>query len=95
MDMSLGAFQFLFSVTRFGEISPIRRDFRSLWQTFECLICVWQNFEPTLALKKFLWDIFHCRKIAKFRAPGHTVSVFQKMDLSLYSSLQTKDLDKF
>ena len=66
MDMSLGAFQFLFSVTRFGEISPIRRDFRSLWQTFECLICVWHNFEPTLALKICYWDIFHFRKIAKF-----------------------------
>ena len=37
------------SVTRFGNISPIQQDFKSLWENFKRLICIWQNYEPTLA----------------------------------------------
>ena len=37
-------------VTRFGQISPLRKTFKNLRQTFEVLFCVWQNFKPTLAI---------------------------------------------
>ena len=55
-------------MTRFVEISPIGQDFISPWQNFKCLICIWQNFEPTLALKICYWAIFLWCKLAKFRA---------------------------
>ena len=50
------------SVTRFGENSSIGQDLRSLWQHFKCLICIWQNFEPILALNIGYWNIFRCCK---------------------------------
>ena len=37
------------SVTRFGEILPIWQDIKSLWKNFKHLICMWENYEPTLA----------------------------------------------
>ena len=37
------------SVTRFGEISPLRQHFINLCHLFEDLIGVWQIFKPTLA----------------------------------------------
>ena len=40
------------SVTRFGEISPLWQNFKSLWLLFEGLICIGQNFEPN-------WANFH------------------------------------
>ena len=35
-----------FSVTRFGEMSPLWQYFKSLGQVFKSLFSVWQNFEP-------------------------------------------------
>ena len=70
--LSSFAFTF-FSVTRFCGISPIRQDFRSFWQIFKCLICIRQNFEPTLALKICYWAIFLCCKLAKFRASDFAI----------------------
>ena len=37
------------SVTRFGEILPLGQTIKILWQIFEGLFSVGQNFEPTLA----------------------------------------------
>ena len=37
------------SVTRFDEISPLWQHWKNLWQCFEGLLSIWQNFEPTLA----------------------------------------------
>ena len=44
------------SVTRFGEISLIRQNYKSLWQFFEMGLSIWQNCEPTIANLA----IFHC-----------------------------------
>ena len=38
-----------YSVSRFGEISPLWRNFLSLWQFFEGLFYIQQNCKPTLA----------------------------------------------
>ena len=37
----------LTSETRFDEILPKLKNFKSLWQTFEGLFLIWQNVEPT------------------------------------------------
>ena len=39
----------MLSVTRLGKILPLGQTFKNLWQTFEGLYSVWQNFEPTFA----------------------------------------------
>ena len=36
------------SVTRFGEISPLRQKLTSLWQFFDILFLIWQNAGPSL-----------------------------------------------
>ena len=56
----------LISVTRFGEISPIGQDFKSLWQNFKCLICIWQNYEPNLAQNIAIWPFFYVVKEPNF-----------------------------
>ena len=47
----------LTSVTRFGIIlslwqsfKNLSQTFKKLWQPFEGLFCVWQNFKPTFAI---------------------------------------------
>ena len=47
------------NVTRFGEISPLWQNLQSLWQFFEALFTIWQNFEPTLAYFVYFWSNFH------------------------------------
>ena len=37
------------SVTRFGKISPLRQNFKQLWQILKGALSIWQNFEHTLA----------------------------------------------
>ena len=37
------------SVTRFGEISPLRLEFTSLGQIFDSLFLIWQNAKAILA----------------------------------------------
>ena len=43
------------SVTRFGEISPLRQNYKRLWQMFKCPLSIWQNFEQTLANSFYYW----------------------------------------
>ena len=38
-----------FSVTRFGEISPLWQNFTSLREILDGLFLIWQNVEPSLA----------------------------------------------
>ena len=45
------------SVTRFGKISPLWRNFWSLLQFFEGLFRIWHNFE------EMLWSFLYCRAI--------------------------------
>ena len=47
------------SVTRFGEISPLWQNLKSLWQFFGGLYCIGRNVEPNWA-KKLFWTNFHC-----------------------------------
>ena len=54
--------------TKFGEFSQIGQGSRNLGKNVKCLIWIWQNFEPTLALRICQWAIFLCCKMAKFRA---------------------------
>ena len=54
--------------TIFGEFSQIGQGSRNLGKNVKCLIWIWQNFEPTLALRICQWAIFLCCKMAKFRA---------------------------
>ena len=37
------------SVYRFGEISPLRQKFKTIWQYLEGLFGIWHNFVSTLA----------------------------------------------
>ena len=64
------------SVTRFGEILPIKQKFRNLWQHFKGLFDIWQSCEPTLGLFVCFWAKFHhCKwpNIEKTIWPsGHT-----------------------
>ena len=45
-------------MTRFGEISPLWLNFKSLGQIFWGLISNWQNFDPTVAKMFFIWHVF-------------------------------------
>ena len=47
-------------VTRFGEISPLWHNFKSLRQIFESLFIIWQNVYFTLAKMLCYWASFHC-----------------------------------
>ena len=63
-------------MTRFGENSPRWQKFASLWQFFECVFGIWQNFESLLKFVMLL-GYFHRSKrpnIVKAMKPsGHTV----------------------
>ena len=50
------------SVTRFGEISPLWRQFTSLWQIVDGLFLILQNVNPILANLLHNWANFHCCK---------------------------------
>ena len=50
-SMKHGRLTMTYSVTRFGEISPLCQKFKSRWQFFYSLFLIWQNM-PTLA---YLW----------------------------------------
>ena len=43
------------SVTRFGEISQLWHNFKSLGQMFEGLFSTGQNFDPTVAKMFYYW----------------------------------------
>ena len=45
------------SVTRFGEMTPLWQIFKALWQNFDGLVSVEQNFEPHLANLFTMWQI--------------------------------------
>ena len=45
-----------YPLTRFGEISPLRQKFASLWQIFGSLFLIWQNH--TLAIFLYYWANF-------------------------------------
>ena len=66
-----------YSVTRFGENSPLWQHFTNLWQLFEGLIRMWQTFEPTLENSVCFWANLLCWKWPNidqtFSASGHTV----------------------
>ena len=48
------------SVIRFVEISPLGQTFKNIWQIFQGLVSVWQNFEPTNY--KFWANLMHRKK---------------------------------
>ena len=56
--MKTSKVRFLPSVTIFGEISPLRHNFKNLGHIFEGLFSVWQNFDPILAKKFTLGQVF-------------------------------------
>ena len=45
-------------MTRLGKISPLRHNFKNLGHIFEGLFSVWQNFDPILAKKFTLGQVF-------------------------------------
>ena len=47
-----------YSVTSFGEISPLWQHFKSLGQNSESLFRIWQSFEPTLSKMLNYWANF-------------------------------------
>ena len=49
-----------FSVTRFGKISPLWHNFKSLGQFFEGLISIWKKFNLTLAKMLSYRASLHC-----------------------------------
>ena len=55
-------FCFRISVTRFGEISPLRRNIKQLWQILKAPLSIWKNFEHTLANFLCNWANFQCCK---------------------------------
>ena len=62
------------SVTRFGEISPLKQKFRTLWQYFKGLFGIGQSCEPTVGQFVFFWANFHCCKRPNLeKQSGHTV----------------------
>ena len=48
------------NVTRFGEISPLWLNFKSLGQIFLGLFSIWQNFDHTVAKMFYYLACFHC-----------------------------------
>ena len=56
--------------------------FKSIWQMFECLFSIWQNFGPTLVNVLFCWANFHCCKQPKLNKPSrHLVTLFSYLSL--------------
>ena len=58
------------SVTRFGEISPLLNNFKTLGQIFEDLFSIWQHFNLTWAKNMMLFGKFSLFKI--IQPSGHT-----------------------
>ena len=56
----LCTFTLAISMTRFGEISPIWYDFKSLGHLFGGLFSFWQNVDPTEAKMFCHWASIHC-----------------------------------
>ena len=54
------------SVTRFGKISPLWQNFKTLWESLEGLFSIWHNCKPTY-FGKHLFKVanFHCCKRSK------------------------------
>ena len=50
------------SVTRLGEISPLRQKFKSFWPILEKLFSIWHNCVPTLSNILHFCPNFHCSK---------------------------------
>ena len=50
------------SVTKFGEISPLRQNFKRLWEKLKGLFSIWLNSEHTLANSLCYWANFQCCK---------------------------------
>ena len=51
-----------YSVTRFGENSPLWHNFKSIGQNSQGLFSIWQNFDRTLAKMFYYLANFHyCR----------------------------------
>ena len=48
------------SVTRFGKISPLWHNFKSLGEIFQGLFSIWQNFDPTVGKMFYIWVSFEC-----------------------------------
>jgi len=53
------------SVTRFGEISPLWQNLKTLWLFFEGLFYIGQNFEPNWAFFMML-DTFSLLLMAQY-----------------------------
>ena len=53
-----GVGRLIYSVTRFGKISPIGQNFKSLWLFSEGLFCIRQNFDPNWANLYDIGQIF-------------------------------------
>ena len=45
MQIQFRKIVFAYSVTRFGEISPLWQNFKSIWLFFQGIFCFGQNFE--------------------------------------------------
>ena len=48
------------SVTRFGEISPLRHKVEQLWPLWKGSFCIWQNFEHNFVNFIYLAHSHHC-----------------------------------
>ena len=62
----------LLSVTIFGKISPLRENFKNIWQLFDGLICICQTFETTLENSVYFWANLCSCKWPNFEQTFHT-----------------------
>ena len=54
------------NVTRFGEISPKCRHFKSLWQLFDSSLNIWQNVEPSLEIFRYYLGTFSLLQMGQY-----------------------------
>ena len=77
------------SVTRFGEIKPIRQNILSLWQYFEGILSIWKNYETSLVFLGCYWANFrywNSTNIEKYSS--HLVTLVRNLLLHYFSSCQ-------
>ena len=77
---------FKLSVTRFGEILPLKLNFKSLWQVSNDLFSVRQYFEPTLAIFYTIGHIFIAVKGQKLNKLSSCLVTLLSMHNNVFSS---------
>ena len=63
-------------MTRFGEISQLGQTFKCLRRTFEGLLSIWQNFEPTWGKNyELLANLSFCKQLNNEKYSNHLVAL--------------------